>query len=154
MNELLRQWAGGICAGCMLAGAVQVLLPASRHTAVIKNIAVLYIILAILSPANTPVKLSGITDEFDIEPEILYDTKALGNGKTEDVLANTFTDKLASCGVQAQVKVRLTGLPDGTQTLAVQACAPTEAQARAAELLLREWVGERGTVECQTQTAQ
>ena len=89
MNELLRQWAGGICAGCMLAGAVQVLLPASRHTAVIKNIAVLYIILAILSPANTPVKLSGITDEFDIEPEILYDTKALGNGKTEDRIFGT-----------------------------------------------------------------
>ena len=35
MNEMLRQWAGGICAGCMLAGAVQVLLPSSRHTAVI-----------------------------------------------------------------------------------------------------------------------
>lgn len=154
MNELLRQWAGGVCAGCMLAGAVQVLMPASRHTAVIKNIAVLYIVLAILSPANTSVKLSDITDETGIKPEVLYDTKALENGKAEDVLANTFTDKLASCGVQARVEVRLTGLPDGTQILAVRACAPTEAQARAAELLLQEWVGERGTVECQTQTAQ
>lgn len=154
MNELLRQWAGGICAGCMLAGAVQVLLPASRHTAVIKNIAVLYIVLAILSPASHSVKLFNITGKNFIEPEILYDTASLGNEETEAVLANAFTDQLASCGVQAQVNVSLTTASDGTQALAVQACVPTDAQSRAAELLLQEWVGERGTVECRTQAAQ
>lgn len=154
MNELLRQWAGGICAGCMLAGAVQVLMPASRHTAVIKNIAVLYIVLAILSPAEFDVKLNNITECASLDPEVLYDTKALENSEIESVLADAFTERLGSCGVQAQVKVSLSTVSDGTQALAVQAYVPSDAQSRAAELLLQEWIGERGTVECRTQAAQ
>ena len=153
MNELLRQWAGGICAGCMLAGAVQVLMPSSRHTAVIKNIAVLYIVLAILSPAELSVKLFDITERTGIEPKVLYDTEALENDATEGVLANTFTDQLASFGVQAEVAVSL-DVSQGEQAVTVQAFVPTDAQSRAAELLLQKWVGERGTVVCRTQMAE
>lgn len=153
MNELLRQWAGGICAGCMLAGAVQVLMPSSRHTAVIKNIAVLYIVLAILSPAEFSVKLFDITERTGIEPKVLYDTEALENDATEGVLAKTFTDQLAAFGVQAEVAVSL-DVSRGEQAVTVQAFVPTDAQSRTAELLLQEWVGERGTVVCRTQMAE
>lgn len=153
MNEMLRQWAGGICAGCMLAGAVQVLLPSSRHTAVIKNIAVLYIVLSILSPVKSGVLSLAFTDTSDLAPKILLDADALERQQTESVLANTFTENLAARGVQARVQVQLQALENGGAALAVQAYTATEAQSRAAGLLLQEWVGEGGTVECQTQTS-
>lgn len=154
MTDLLRQWAGGICAGCMLAGAVQVLLPASRHTAVIKNIAVLYIVLAILSPAKNGVKLNSFIEKDVLAPQVLLDASAMQERYTEDVLAKSFTDQLAAAGLQAQVQVTWTPSDTGMETLAVQAVAPTDAQSRAAELLLREWIGEGGTVECQTKQAE
>lgn len=151
MNEMLRQWAGGICAGCMLAGTVQVLLPSSRHTAVIKNIAVLYIVLAILSPAKSDVTLYAFTEENGLEPRVLLNTAMLEKERTESVLADSFTENLAACGVQAQVRVRIATDEKGVTALDVQAYTPTDAQSRAAQLLLQEWVGEGGVVECQTQ---
>ena len=149
MTEWLRQWAGGICAGCMLAGAVQLLLPRSRHTPVIKNIVVLYIVLAILSPASSDEKLFAFTDRAEIQPAPVYDTAALQARQTEIVLENTFTEKLAAQGVQARVDVRLG--EDGADGIAVQALVATEAQCRLAQVLMEEWVGEGGTVECQAQ---
>ena len=147
MNEWIRQWAGGICAGCMLAGVVQLLLPRSRHAPVIKNIAVLYIVLAILSPAASGEKGTSLTLPDALSPKMVYDSAALEARQTEAALENTFTEDLAAQGIQAQVQVRI---DDGTGAVAVQAVALTEAQCQAAQVLLNEWIGEGGTVECRT----
>lgn len=147
MNEWIRQWAGGICAGCMLAGVVQLLLPRSRHAPVIKNIVVLYIVLAILSPAASGAPLAELDLPRALEPQVEYDSAALESRQTEALLADSLAAELAAQGVQARVQVTLEG---ETGAVAVEAVAPTEAQCRLAQMLLGEWIGEGGTVECRT----
>ena len=131
--QAIQTWAAGICAGCVLVGVLQTILPKQEQAAVIKNVLMLYILLSILTP------LRGLNASFELPTletgpvQAVFDTEALQRQALEEQLSGTLARRLESAGIQAQVDADIQLEGGEVRSMQVYAAAPTQAQQQMAE---------------------
>lgn len=151
--ELLRQWALRVCVSCILAGTLELLLPAKGSARVIKTVLALYILVSVLAPVQktdwgllrrqlTETLRTGVSDTGS-QADALVEQAAL------DALSSRLTLQLEQEGIEAQVEVTALEKEEQTAgTLQVLAALRDETQTEQAQEILRREMNGSGSILC------
>lgn len=129
----MKLWALNVCVACILAGALDLLLPRKESFKSIKTVLALYILVSVVSPAAGAdwTGLAGLSFEANAQPA---DYSAYVSDYASDQLARQLESRLAEGGVEARVRIA-PGTENTPAGVTLYTDQPEEALALAKELL-------------------
>lgn len=149
----IRHWALALCVCCVLAGVLQLLLPAKGAGKVIKTVLALYILLSVTTPAPHA-DWAGFWQQLQQPPQLqlqpAFDLDHLAGEQLQQTIQQQLQALLAQNGIDAQVTVQasLDASTGQAELAAVTAVLGDPAQAQQAQQLLRAQLGSSVTLEC------